>query len=122
MKPQLSLIIHRVLPKIATYSGSIKVYFYKREQRVLRIPIVVIVNELRSVLCNSKVKIEPYNVSNKNGYIEISLPKNIKGSLSNLIIVKTLTNIGLKYKCSNCKLRLMEMKKQSASTIKLFSI
>ena len=92
--------------KIAAYSGSVKVYFYKENKEFLRIPIVVIVNELRSILCNSKVKIEPYTVSNKNGYIEISLPKNIKGSLSNLIIVKTLTNIGLKYKCSSCKLEV----------------
>ena len=92
--------------KIAAYSGSVKVYFYKENKEFLRIPIVVIVNELRSILCNSKVKIEPYNVSNKNGYIEISLSKNIKGSLSNLIIVKTLTNIGLKYKCNSCKLEV----------------
>jgi hypothetical protein len=69
--------------KIAAYSGTVKVYFYKENKEFSRIPIVGIVNELRSILCNSKVKIEPYNVSNKNGYIEINLPKNIRGSLSN---------------------------------------
>ena len=34
------------------------------------------------------------------------LPKNIKGGLANLIIVKTLTTVGLKHKCISCKLEV----------------
>ena len=70
------------------------------------IPAVDIHSELRSVLCNSKVKIQPYNVTYKDGQLQIDLPNNIKGSLANLIIVKTLTTVGLRYKCVSCKLEL----------------
>jgi hypothetical protein len=38
--------------------------------------------------------------------LQIDLPSNIKGSLANLIIVKTLTTVGLRYKCISCKLEL----------------
>jgi hypothetical protein len=92
--------------KIGAYSGSIKAKFYKSGKVFKGIPAVDIHSELRSVLCNSKIKIQPYNVSYKHGQLQIDLPNNIKGSLANLIIVKTLTTVGLRYKCISCKLEL----------------
>ena len=44
----------------------------------LDIPVVEINDALRTVICNSKVKINPYNIAKNNGYFDI---KNIKGSL-----------------------------------------
>ena len=92
--------------KIGAYSGSIRASFYKKGKLFKGIPSVEINDELRSIICNSKIKIKPYNVSDKNGLFKISLPENIKGGLANLIIVKTLTTIGLKYKCNSCKLEV----------------
>jgi len=92
--------------KIGAYSGSIKAKFYKSGKIFKTIPPVDIHNELRSILCNSKIKIQPYNVTYDKGCLVIDLPSNIKGSLANLIIVKTLTTVGLKYKCVSCKLEI----------------
>ena len=91
--------------KIGATSGHIKVGFYKNGVLDLDIPLVDINDVLRTVICNSKVKINPYNIAKNNGCFDIILPENIKGSLANLIIVKTLTNIGLKYKSNSCKLK-----------------
>ncbi len=92
--------------KIGAYSGSISARYYKNGKLCKNIPSVDINDELRSILCNSKIKIKPYNVHTKDGCLIINLPSNIKGGLANLIIVKTLTTIGLKYKCSSCKLEV----------------
>ena len=92
--------------KIGAYSGSIKTAFFKDGKKYTAIPSVEINDELRSVICNSKIKIRPYVVSNKNGNFKIVLPENIKGGLANLIIVKTLTAVGLKHKCTSCKLEV----------------
>ena len=92
--------------KIGAYSGSIRASFYLKGKLHKSIPSVEINDELRSVICNSKIKIKPYHVSNKNGLFEIKLPENIRGGLANLIIVKTLTTIGLRYKCNSCRLEV----------------
>ena len=97
--------------KIGAYSGSIKAKFYKSGKLYKDIPPVDIHSELRSVLCNSKIKIKPYSVSYVKGCLVIDLPENIKGSLANLIIVKTLTTVGLKYKCVSCKLDIDKISK-----------
>ena len=49
--------------KIGAYSGSIKAKFYKSGKLYKDIPPVDIHSELRSVLCNSKIKVKPYSVS-----------------------------------------------------------
>ncbi len=90
--------------KINASSGHVKVTFYKAKKLTQEIPAVDINDALRTIICNSKIRIKPYNIICKNGVFEISLPVNIKGSLANLIIVKTLTTIGLRYKCTSCKL------------------
>ena len=92
--------------KIGAYSGCIKAKFYRDNKRYTGIPSVEINDELRTVICNSKIKIKPYRVTNKNSHIEIELPQNIRGGLANLIIVKTLTTIGLRHKCISCKLEV----------------
>tara|TARA_B100001113_G_scaffold103395_1_gene83743 strand:- start:230 stop:592 length:363 start_codon:yes stop_codon:yes gene_type:complete len=92
--------------KIAATTGYVKVGFFNKGNLNKDIPTVDINDQLRTVICNSKVKINPYNISKKNGQFEIVLPENIRGSLANLIIVKTLTNVGLKYKCDSCKLQV----------------
>ena len=92
--------------KIGAYSGSIKSTFFKDGKKYTCIPSVEINDELRSIICNSKIKISPYTVTNKNGHFKIVLPENIKGGLANLIIVKTLTSIGLKHKCNSCKIEV----------------
>ena len=92
--------------KIGATSGHIKVGFYKNSVLDLDIPLVDINDALRTVICNSKVKINPYNIAKNNGCFDIILPENIRGSLANLIVVKTLTNIGLKYKSNSCKLKV----------------
>ena len=92
--------------KIGAYSGSIRASFYLKGKLHKSIPSVEINDELRSVICNSKIKIKPYHVSNKNGLFEIKLPENIRGGLANLIIVKTLTTVGLRYKCNSCRLEV----------------
>mgnify|MGYP003326462072 FL=1 len=97
--------------KIGAYSGSIKAKFYKSGKLYKDIPPVDIHSELRSILCNSKIKIKPYSVSYDRGCLVIDLPNNIKGSLANLIIVKTLTTVGLKYKCVSCKLEIDKISK-----------
>ena len=97
--------------KIGAYSGSIKAKFYKSGKLYKDIPPVDIHSELRSVLCNSKIKIKPYSVSYDKACLVIDLPNNIKGSLANLIIVKTLTTVGLKYKCVSCKLEIDKINK-----------
>ena len=97
--------------KIGAYSGSIKAKFYKDGKLYKDIPPVDIHSELRSVLCNSKIKIKSYNVSYDKGCLVINLPDNIKGSLANLIIVKTLTTVGLRYKCVSCKLEIDKISK-----------
>jgi hypothetical protein len=97
--------------KIGAYSGSIKAKYYKDGRLYKNIPPVDIHSELRSVLCNSKIKIKPYSVSFDKGTLVIDLPSNIKGSLANLIIVKTLTTVGLRYKCISCKLEIDNISK-----------
>ena len=97
--------------KIGAYSGSIKAIFNKDVRLYYVIPPVDIHSELRSVLCNSKIKIKSYNVSYDKGCLVINLPDNIKGSLANLIIVKTLTTVGLRYKCVSCKLEIDKISK-----------
>ena len=95
--------------KIGAYSGSITARFYKDGKLYKDIPPVDIHSELRSVLCNSKIR--PYNVSYNKGCLAIDLPSNIKGSLANLILVKTLTTVGLRYRCVSCKLQIDAIQK-----------
>ena len=90
--------------KIGSVSGDINVSFYKNNKLSKDIPMVEINDALRTVICNSKIKISPYNISEDNGNFKIVMPNNIKGNLANLIIVKTLTTVGLKYKCASCKI------------------
>ena len=92
--------------KIAANTGYVRVSFYNKGILNKDIPTVDINDQLRTVICNSKIKINPYNISKQNGQFDIILPENIRGSLANLIIVKTLTNIGLKYKCNSCNLQV----------------
>ena len=97
--------------KIGAYSATNKAKSYKSGKLYKDIPPVDIYSELRSVLCNSKIKIKQYSVSYDKGCLVIDLPNNIKGSLANLIIVKTLTTVGLKYKCVSCKLEIDKISK-----------
>ena len=92
--------------KINASSGHIKASFYKDKKINQHIPTVDINDALRTIICNSKIKIKPYNITVGRGVFDIQLPENIKGSLANLIIVKTLTTIGLRYKCTSCKLEI----------------
>ena len=64
-----------LMSKNAT-SGHVKVRSTKMELD-LDIPVVDINDALRTVICNSKVKINPYNIAKNNGYFDIS-PENIK--------------------------------------------
>jgi hypothetical protein len=97
--------------KIGSVSGFIKVSFYKNHLLCRNIPILDINDSLRTVICNSKIKISPYNISEIGGVFKIIMPSNIKGNLGNLIIVKALTTIGLKYKCSSCKMEVEGIEK-----------
>ena len=97
--------------KIGAYSGSIKATYFKDNKRYTGIPSVEINDELRAIICNSKMKIQPYTVSYDKGCLIVELPDNIKGSLANLIIVKTLTTVGLRYKCVSCKLEIDKISK-----------
>ena len=97
--------------KIGSVSGFIKVSFYKNHLLCRNIPILDINDSLRTVICNSKIKISPYNISENSGIFKIIMPSNIKGDLGNLIIVKALTTIGLKYKCNSCEMEVGGIKK-----------
>tara|TARA_B100001769_G_C21903541_1_gene487787 strand:+ start:47 stop:409 length:363 start_codon:yes stop_codon:yes gene_type:complete len=92
--------------KIGSVSGFIKVSFYKNNTLCRNIPVIDINDSLRTVICKSKIEISPYNISEKAGFFRITMPKNIQGNLANLIIVKALTTIGLKYKCNSCKMEV----------------
>ena len=46
--------------KIGAYSGSIKATFFKDNKRYTGVPSVEINDELRAIICNSKIKIQPY--------------------------------------------------------------
>ena len=71
-----------------------------------KVPAVEINDVLRTVLCNSKVKIGKYDISKNNGTYVVRIHFSIDDTLLRLILTKCSSVIGLKYKCDNCILEV----------------
>ena len=85
---------------------SARVTFRKGIEVYSKIPVVEINDALRTVLCNSKVNIGKYDIlQNKSTYI-INVHFQIDDNLLRLILTKSVSIIGLKYKCDNCILEI----------------
>jgi len=85
---------------------SADVIFRKGKDTYSKVPVVEINDALRTVLCNSKVKIGQYDIlKNTQSYgIKIYFP--IDDGLIRLILTKCVSVIALKYKCDNCILKV----------------
>jgi len=88
----------------ATHSASIT--FRKGLEAYSTVPAVEINDALRTVLCNSKVKIGKYDISKSEYTYKIRVHFPIDDSLLRLVLTKCSSVIGLKYKCDNCILEI----------------
>ena len=85
---------------------SASITFRKGPEVFSKVPAVEINDALRTVLCNSKVKIGKYNISKSKYAYKIRIHFTIDDSLLRLILTKCVSVIGLKYKCDNCILEV----------------
>jgi len=84
----------------------IKVGFRKKFKKFFNIPTVEINDTLRTVFCNSKVKIGQYDIAKKDDHFEIKLYSQLNKNLLDLILTKSVSVVGLKYKCDSCELEI----------------
>ena len=85
----------------------------------MKVPTVEINDTTRTVLCDSKVKIEKYDISKHQHIYQIRIYFPIDDGLLRLILTKCASIIGLKYKCDNCILEVEGNEKTIAITKKL---
>ena len=85
---------------------SASITFRKVIEVFSKVPAVEINDALRTVLCNSKVKIGKYDISKSKYAYKIRIHFTIDDSLLRLILTKCVSVIGLKYKCDNCILEV----------------
>ena len=84
----------------------VKVSFRKESKKFSNIPTVEVNDALRTVFCNSKISIGEYDIAKKGDCFEIKLYSQLDKNLLNLILTKSVSVIGLKYKCDSCKLEI----------------
>ena len=84
----------------------VKVSFRKESKKFSNIPAVEVNDALRTVFCNSKINIGQYDIAKTDDCFEIKLYSQIDKNLLNLILTKSVSVVGLKYKCDSCKLEI----------------
>ena len=84
----------------------VKINFRKKFKKFSNIPTVEINDALRDVFFNSKIKIGQYDIAKKDNYFEIKLYSQLDKNLLNLILTKSVSVVGLKYKCDSCELEI----------------
>ena len=89
-----------------TINYIVKVNFRKESKKFSNIPAVEINDALRTVFCNSKINIGQYDIAKISDCFEIKLYSQIDKNLLNLILTKSVSVVGLKYKCDSCKLEV----------------
>ena len=85
---------------------SANLTFRKRTEIYSKVPTVEINDAIRTVLCDSKVKIGKYDISKHQHIYQIRIYFPIDDGLLRLILTKCASIIGLKYKCDNCILEV----------------
>ena len=71
-----------------------------------KVPVVEINDAVRTVLCNSKIKIGRYDISENNSFYEIKILFSISTDLLRMVLTKAVSVVALKYKCNNCVLEV----------------
>ena len=87
-------------------SRSASITFRKGIEIYSKVPAVEINDALRTVLCNSKINIGKYDISQQEHFYKIRIHFSINDSLLRLVLTKCASIIGLKYKCNNCILEV----------------
>ena len=83
-----------------------KVMFRHGNLADVKVPAVEINDAVRTVLCNSKIKIGKYDISKNNSFYEINILFAIPTDLLRMILTKAVSVVALKYKCNNCVLEV----------------
>ena len=88
----------------AKSSHCAKVIFRHGEVVDTKVPAVEINDAVRTVLCNSKIKIGRYDISKNNSFYEIKILFSISTDLLRMVLTKAISVVALKYRCNNCVL------------------
>ena len=83
-----------------------KVIFRKLSKKFSSIPKQEINNALRTIFCNIKIQIGQCDISKKDDCFLIKIHSRLNSDLFELILAKSVSLVGLKYKCDNCKLEV----------------
>ena len=90
----------------AKSSHCAKVIFRHGEVVDTKVPAVEINDAVRTVLCNSKIKIGRYDISKNNSFYEIKILFSISTDLLRMVLTKAVSVVALKYRCNNCVLEV----------------
>ena len=90
----------------AKSSHCAKVIFRHGEVVDTKVPAVEINDAVRTVLCNSKIKIGRYDISKNSSFYEIKILFSISTDLLRMILTKAVSVVALKYRCNNCVLEV----------------
>ena len=71
-----------------------------------KVPAVEINDAVRTVLCNSKIKIGRYDISKNSSFYEIKILFSISTDLLRMVLTKAVSVVALKYRCNNCVLEV----------------
>ena len=93
-------------PHNTTNEHISRVTFRQGVDVITQVPAVEINDSLRTVLCNSKIKIGKYDISKKDNFYEITLSFYISSNLLRMVLTKAVSIVALKYKCNNCILEV----------------
>ena len=88
----------------AKSSHCAKVMFRHGDVVDTKVPAVEINDAVRTVLCNSKIKIGRYDISKNSSFYEIKILFSISTDLLRMVLTKAVSVVALKYRCNNCVL------------------
>ena len=83
-----------------------KVIFRHGDVVDTKVPAVEINDAVRTVLCNSKIKIGKYDISKNSSFYEIKVLFSISTDLLRMVLTKAVSVVALKYRCNNCVLEV----------------
>ena len=83
-----------------------KVIFRHGDVVDTKVPAVEINDAVRTVLCNSKIKIGRYDISKNSSFYEIKILFSISTDLLRMVLTKAVSVVALKYRCNNCVLEV----------------
>ena len=71
-----------------------------------KVPAVEINDAVRTVLCNSKIKLENMIYRKIAHFYEIKILFSISTDLLRMVLTKAVSVVALKYRCNNCVLEV----------------